>query len=201
MAGLFLSLEGIDGSGKTIQCWLLAHWLRARGRTVTACADPGGTPLGDQLRSLLLATRHDLCLPAEALLFMASRAQLTAEVIRPALDAGDVVIADRYTLSNVVYQGYAGGLDLELLRQAGRLATRDLEPDLTLVLDLDPALAATRRRGRSPDRFECKDAAYQAWVRAGYLAEARAHPERIRVIDASGDLDAVQQAINAMIPG
>src|SRR5437763_16107090 len=108
---LFLSLDGLDGTGKSTQCRLLAEWLRKQGQEVVECADPGGTLVGDAIREILLGRRHDMSLPCEALLFMASRAQLTAEVIRPALAAGHTVLADRYLLANVVYQGHAGGLD------------------------------------------------------------------------------------------
>jgi dTMP kinase len=192
--GLFLSLDGLDGTGKSTQCRLLADWLRERGHTVTTCADPGGTAVGDVLRSLVLEHRGELALPCEALLFMASRAQLTAEVIRPALDAGRIVVADRYLLANVVYQGHAGGLDPELLWTVGRLSTGGLEPDLTLVLDLAPE-QATQRRGRPADRVESRAAAYHRRVRDGFLAEAARRPERVHVIDAAGSVEAVQAQI------
>src|SRR5262245_26217996 len=136
--GLFLSLDGLDGTGKSTQCRLLAGWLRARGHAVTECADPGGTAVGDVIRALLLEHRGEMSVTCEALLFMASRAQLTAEVIRPALEAGQVVLSDRFILANVVYQGHAGGLDPEKLWEIGRLSSGGLEPDLTLVLDLPP---------------------------------------------------------------
>src|SRR5947207_6777762 len=149
----FISLDGLDGTGKSTQCRLLADWLRGRGLAVEQCADPGGTAVGTVVRDLLLHHRHEMALPCEALLFMASRAQLTAEVIRPALAAGRVVVCDRFLLANVVYQGHAGGLDVERLWDLGRFATGGLEPDLTLVLDLSPE-AALARRGRPPDRLE-----------------------------------------------
>src|SRR5207247_102986 len=117
--GPFISLDGLDGTGKSTQCRLLASWLRDRGYAVTECADPGGTSVGDLIRDLLLDRRREMSLPCEALLFMASRAQLTTQVIRPALDAGRAVVADRYLLANVVYQGQAGGLDPTLLWQIG----------------------------------------------------------------------------------
>src|ERR1700681_4322034 len=112
---LFISLDGLDGTGKSTQCRLLAEWLRHRGFLVTECADPGSTAVGDLIRDILLDHRHEMILPCEAFLFMASRAQLTAEVIRPALAAGRAVVADRYLLANVVYQGHAGGLDPDRL--------------------------------------------------------------------------------------
>src|SRR5438128_1414542 len=142
--------------------------------------DPGGTAVGDVVRDLLLHHRAELALPCEALLFMASRAQLVAEVVRPALEAGRAVVCDRFLLANVVYQGYAGGLDPNQLWDIGRFATGGLEPDLTLVLDLPPE-AALARRQRPPDRLESRDADYQARVREGFLMEARRQPGRIRV--------------------
>jgi dTMP kinase len=112
---LFISLDGLDGTGKSTQCRLLADWLQKRGHEVIECADPGGTLAGDAIREILLGHKHDLSLPCEAFLFMASRAQLTADVIRPALDAGRTVVSDRFLLANVVYQGHAGGLDPDRL--------------------------------------------------------------------------------------
>jgi dTMP kinase len=190
----FFSLDGLDGTGKSTQCALLADWLRGQGHEVATCIDPGGTPLGEQLRGLVLSHRHDLALPTEALLYMASRAQLTAEVIVPALQAGRIVVSDRYLLANVVYQGHAGGLDPELLWLAGRLSTGGLEPDVTIVLDLD-LHEAQRRRGRPADRIESRPQEYHARVRAGFLHEAQRQPERIRVLDASGPVAVVQERI------
>lgn len=190
----FLSLDGLDGTGKSTQCRLLADWLRTRGHAVTECADPGGTPVGATIRELLLDRRRTITLACEAFLFMASRAQLTAEVIRPALEAGHVVVSDRFILANVVYQGYAGGLDPELLWTMGRMATGGLEPDLTLILDLPVECALTRRKGPE-DRFESRDAAYQTRVREGFLAEARRHPDRLRIIDASQPIAVVHDCI------
>jgi dTMP kinase len=192
--GLFLSLDGLDGTGKSTQCRLLADWLRGRGYTVTTCADPGGTAAGDVIRDLLLNHRGDLTVACEAFLFMASRAQLVAEVIRPALRRGDMVVCDRFILANVVYQGHAGGLDPELLWKVGNLATDGLEPDLTAVLDL-PVEAARGRRKRPADRMENKDAGFHDRVRAGFLAEARRRPERIHVVDASAGVDEVAARI------
>jgi len=189
--GLFLSLDGIDGTGKSTQCRLLVDWLRGRGLDVVACADPGGTALGQELRQILLHGRHEITQAAKALLFMASRAQLVAEVICPALEAGKVVVCDRYLLANVVYQGHGGGLDVELLWQAGRLSTGGLEPDRTFVLDLPPE-AALARRDRPADRMENEPPEYHRRVREGFLAEARRRPERVVVLDAGPGIDEVQ---------
>jgi dTMP kinase len=190
----FLSLDGLDGTGKSTQCRLLADWLRGRGWGVVVCADPGGTPLGDVIRGLLLGRQYALSLPCEALLFMASRAELTAEVIRPALEKGQAVVADRYLLANVVYQGHAGGLDPAALWQTGLLATGGLEPELTLVLDLPVEVALGRCRA-TKDRVESRDLAYHARVRDGFLIEARRQPDRIRVLDAGRPIAAVHAEI------
>jgi dTMP kinase len=190
----FISLDGLDGTGKSTQCRLLADWLRQQGCAVTECADPGGTVVGDVIRDLLLDRRREMALPCEAFLFMASRAQLMAEVIQPALNNGHAVVADRYLLANVVYQGYAGGMDRDQLWQIGRLATGGLEPDLTLVLDLPLEVALPRRSGQ-PDRMESREAEYHARVRFGYLAEAARRPERIRVVDAGQSIEAVHKRI------
>jgi dTMP kinase len=190
--GLFLSLDGLDGAGKSTQCRLLAEWLRGQGHGVVTCIDPGGTAVGERIRELLL--NRDMTLPCEALLFMASRAQLVAEVIKPALDAGQTVLSDRFLLANVVYQGHAGGLEPEQLWTIGRFATGGVEPDLTIVLDM-PLEAASARRNRPADRVEGRELAYHRRVREGFLAEARRQPERIRVVDASGSVEAVQEAI------
>jgi dTMP kinase len=190
----FIALDGLDGTGKSTQCRLLAEWLRARGLAVTTCVDPGGTPLGQELRRIVLHHRGELAPACEALLFMASRAQLVAEVIRPALAHRHVVISDRFLLANVVYQGHGAGLDPAQLWEVGRLSTGGLEPDLTLVLDL-PIESALARRGRPADRLESRPADYHERVRRGFLSEAQRRPERVRVIDASGPVEVVQQAI------
>ena len=192
--GLLLSLDGIDGTGKSTQCRLLAEYLRAAGHDVIGCVDPGGTPLGQELRQILLLGRHALSPNCEALLFMASRAQLVAEVIRPALDAGRIVVSDRYLLANVVYQGHAGGLDVDQLWQVGALSTMGIEPDLTFVLDLPLDLALVRR-GRPADRMESRPRDYHERVRQGFLAEAKRRPDRRILVDATPGVEEIQAEI------
>lgn len=170
---MFISIDGVDGCGKTTQVALLAEWLKAGGREVVVCRDPGATPLGEALRLLLLEQddlQIDLC--SEMLLYMAARAQMVQQLISPALRAGKTVLCDRYLLANVVYQGRAGGLGAAKVWQVGRVATSRLMPDLTVVLDL-AAEEAARRRGRQPDRMERRGADFQRRVRKGFLAEAR----------------------------
>jgi dTMP kinase len=194
----FISLDGIDGTGKSKQCRLLAEWLRSRGWAVIQCTDPGGTPLGDKLREILLNQRHDISGMAEALLFMASRAELLTRIIRPALESGSLVLSDRYLLANVVYQGYGGGLNVDDLWSLGRLAAGGMEPELTLVLDL-AIDEAQRRRGRQPDRMESRQLDYHERVRQGFLTEAKKQPERIRVVSAAGGIEEVQSRIRAEV--
>ena len=190
----FFSLDGLDGAGKSTQCRLLAEWLRGRGFEVVECADPGGTEIGRLLRSLLLDHRREMTMTCEAFLFMASRAQLMAEIIRPALDNGRAVVCDRFLLANVVYQGHAGGLDPELLWTMGRLSSDGMEPDLTFVLDLPIDEALARRKGPA-DRVEIRDSSYHLRVRDGFRKEAERAPDRIVFIDASRGVEHVQQQI------
>jgi dTMP kinase len=196
----FFSLDGIDGTGKSTQCRMLVDWLTGLGVPALACADPGGTALGDQLRQILLASRADISDRAEALLFMASRAELVSRVIRPAVDAGTVVVSDRFVAANVAYQGHAHGLSPDDLWAVGQFATGDLLPDLTLILDL-PVEVAVARRGRSADRVEARGLDYLDRVRKGFLAEAARQPDRFRVVDAFPDLARVQQSLQELVIG
>ena len=198
-AARFIVLEGIDGAGKSSQVEPLVAWLRCCGRTVTTCRDPGATAAGDAIRSILL-DRHDLQLAptAEMLLYMAARAQLVSEVIRPSLARGEWVVSDRYLLANVVYQGHAGGLDPDTIRQVGAVATGGLEPDLVLLLDVDLDTAA-RRLARPLDKLENRGDEYRGRLRAGYLAESARRPDRIAVVDATGDPNTVQDNLREAI--
>lgn len=194
----FVCLDGIDGTGKSTQCRRLVDWLNANGVATVACADPGGTPLGDQLRQILLTSRADLSDRAEALLFMASRAELVARVIRPALDGGQVVVSDRFVTANVVYQGHAHGLPVDDLWAIGRFSAGGLMPDLTVILDL-PVEAAVARRGRSADRMEARGLEYLERVRRGFLAEAARQPDHMRVLDAAPDAAGVERQLRQLV--
>jgi dTMP kinase len=196
---MFFSIDGGDGCGKSTQLKFFQQWLAERGHTVVACRDPGSTPLGEAIRELLLH-RHDLAIDrrSEMLLYMAARAQLVEEVIRPAIAANKVVVSDRYLLANVVYQGYAGGLDIPSLWEVGRVATGGVIPDLAIVLDL-PLEAAAARMDRALDRMEQQGPAFHARVREGFLAEARRQPDRIVVIDASRTIEEVQCEIRTAV--
>ena len=195
----FIALDGIDGAGKSAQIGRLADWLRSRGQNVATCRDPGSTPVGDAVRSILL-DRHDLHLAAtaEMFLYMAARAQLVAEVVGPALGRGEWVVSDRYLLSNIVYQGHAGGIDPEDIRRVGGVATGGLMPDLVLLLDVDLE-TSSRRLDRPLDKLESRGDAFRARLRAGYLAEAAGQPERIVVIDATAGIDEVFARVRTAI--
>ncbi|WP_435010497.1 dTMP kinase [Tundrisphaera lichenicola] len=189
--GRFIVLEGPDGGGKTTQAARLADWLRSSGLEVVACREPGGTALGERIRTLVKEQSNlTIGMKAEMLLFMASRAQLVEEVIRPAIARGAVVIADRFLLSNVVYQGYAGGLDIEDLWRVGLVATGGLMPDLTLIVDVPPEIALARV-GPARDRIEDRGEFYRDQVRMGFLQAARDDPDRAIVVDGSLDADSV----------
>ena len=194
----FLSLDGIDGTGKTTQCRMLVEWLNAAGVPAIGCRDPGGTPFGDQLRQILLASASELSPRAETLSFMASRAELVARVIRPALESRQVVVSDRFVMANVVYQGHACGIPPEDVWAVGRFSTGCILPDLTIVLDL-PVDHAIARRARSADRMEGRGRDYLEKVRQGFRAEAARQPETVVLVDASPNADAVQCRLREIV--
>lgn len=192
---MFFSFDGLDGVGKTTQLELFCQWLRDAGHEIVSCYDPGSTPLGEAVRKILL-DRGDTPIDrrSEMLLFMAARAQLVAEVIRPALSAGKTVVSDRFLLANVVYQGYAGGLDVKEIWAIGQVATAGVKPNLTFVLDMPPE-AARERIGRPLDRMEIQTDDFQSKLRGGFLTEASRLPDEIVVIDASRAVAEVQADI------
>lgn len=191
--GRFITLEGPEGAGKTLQAERLAEALRARGSAVLLTREPGGTALGDRLRTVVLARDGGVIEPrTDALLFNAARAQLVGEVINPALATGIVVVCARFADSTLAYQGYGAGVPLDELRVLAGIATQGLVPDLTLLLDIDPAIGLARKADADRTRFEHDfDADFHARVRAGFLELAKGEPSRFKVIDASRDVDAV----------
>ena len=195
MPGLFITLEGPEGAGKTLQAERLADALKADGHAVRLTREPGGTRLGEQIRSIVLAATQGggaIEPVADALLFNAARAQLVAEVIRPALAAGEIVICARFADSTLAYQGYGAGVPLEDLRAVEEAATGGLVPDLTILLDVPPEVGLARKADASRNRFEAAfDLEFHRRVRDGFLDLARQQPERWRVIDATRDADAV----------
>jgi len=199
---LFIVFEGPEGSGKTTQMELLQQALEKAGVATTRTREPGGTPIGEQIRKVLHDRNNREMLPlTEALLYSAARAQHVAEVIRPALDRGEVVICDRYATSTLAYQGYGHGLDLDMLRAITDWATEGLYPDLIVYLDLDVRCGLERKRqalrgGQDGwNRMEEQAIAFHQAVRRGYLCMARSEPARWLIVDASKPVDAVQQQI------
>jgi dTMP kinase len=192
---MFFSFDGIDGTGKTTQIERFSEWLRQRGHEVVACRDPGSTKLGEAIRGILLGKDEvQISRMAEMLLYMASRAQLVEERIKPAIAAGKTVVSDRFLLANVVYQGHAGGLDVGRLWETGAFITQGIEPNLTFLLDM-PAASAQRRIQRELDRMEQHSDDFRERLRAGFLAEAALRPDRIVVIDAGSSIDDVHAQV------
>jgi dTMP kinase len=189
-AGLFITLEGVEGSGKTSHAALLAERLRAQGRSVLLTHEPGGTRAGEAIRAIFLDPAVSLHVSAELLLVLADRSQHVVEKLKPALARGEIVISDRYADSTTAYQGYGRGFDLRLLGDLNRLATNNVAPDLTILLDcsVETGLARTRLRTnegfRGPDRFEGADLDFHRRVRNGFLTLAQSEPARVRVVDA-----------------
>jgi dTMP kinase len=200
VAGLFITLEGGDGSGKSTQSALLAAWLENQGRTVVLTREPGGTDLGLELRDIVLHRRGHISPRAEALLYAADRAHHIATKVRPALDRGEIVLQDRYLDSSVAYQGAGRVLDATKVRDLSLWATEGLLPDLTILLDLDEALGRDRLRERTKyDRLEEEKQDFHARVRAAYLELAAAEPERFLVLRATDSIESLAEAIRARI--
>lgn len=191
--GRFITFEGPEGAGKTVQAQRLALELEARGHAVLLTREPGGTALGDRVRALVLDPAGGRIAPrADALLFNAARAQLVFEVIGPALDAGEVVVCARFADSTLAYQGYGAGVDLEPLRHLAEVATGGLAPDRTILLDIDPQIGLARKSADDRTRFETAfDLEFHTRVRAGFLELAAAEPHRFRTVDANRQPDAV----------
>ncbi len=196
---MFFSFDGIDGVGKTTQMQLLQEWLVGEGHQVVTCRDPGSTLLGERVREILLHSDESVRISshAEMLLYMAARAQLVAEVIRPAIESGQVVISDRFLLANIVYQGYAGGGDIDEIRNVGRVATGGLLPDCVFLLDMSPHQARDRL-GNSLDRIEQRGNDYRERLRVGFLAEAEVMGSTVHVIDADRPIDTIQSELRTI---
>jgi dTMP kinase len=196
LAGRFIVVDGPDGAGKSTQTALLAKALREQGVTVRQVRDPGGTAIGDRVREILLDPAcEEMAVRTELMLYMASRAQLVAEIVRPALQAGQCVLSDRYISSTIAYQG-AGGADVDEVRRVGDVAVGGLWPDLTILLDLpsDEGLARAAKRS-DPDRMEAKAREFHRRVRELFLAQARNDPSGNVVVDASGDQTTVHRRV------
>lgn len=202
MQGIFITLEGADGCGKSTQAGLLAAAIEATGRETVRLREPGGTPISEKIRALLLDPANAEMVPeCELLLYEASRAQLTRQVIEPALARGAVVLCDRYYDSTYAYQAGGRALPDALVRRANELGSCGVTPDRTLVLDLDPVTAYERATASGADRMEAEGLAFQERVRAAYLRLAAEEPDRVRVVDASGERDEVAERVLAELDG
>ena len=196
---MFVAFEGVDGAGKSTQVRLLGEHLERSGREVVICREPGGTSLGEELRRILLDPGSgDLQPEVEVLLFMAARAQLCNKVIRPGLESGKVVISDRFLWSSVVYQGVVGGLGVEEVLSIGRVATRSLLPDLTFLVDLDPA--ASHSGLDDGDRMESRGIEFQRRVREGFLALAEEFKDSFILVDGGASIEQVHQQVLDALP-
>lgn len=203
MKGLFITFEGTEGSGKSTQISLLAERLRSLGRAVRTLREPGGTPIGEEIRHTLKHSIQNQAMQAETelLLMNASRAQLVREVIRPALAAGEIVLCDRFYDSTTAYQGYGRQLDLKTVESVIRFAVGETRPDLTLLLVVPRQLSQERLSARQStlpfmrDRIEEADSSFFERVACGYQALAAAEPERVRIIDGSGSVSAIERAV------
>ncbi|MFH1702165.1 MAG: dTMP kinase [Nitrospirota bacterium] len=199
--GIFISFEGIEGSGKTKQSRLLYEYLRKSGYKVILTGEPGGTQIGLKIRDLLLSVENRKMTPvSELLLYNASRAQHIKEVILPALKKGFIVITDRFIDSTKAYQGYGRGIDLKLIEFFEKIVTEDIRPDLTLLLDLDVKIGLKRNRGiNKTDRLELEDVKFHKRVRDGYLKIAAKELERIKLIDATESIEEIHRKIIGIV--
>ena len=204
MRGLFITFEGIDGCGKSTQIDLLAEELRRRALDVVVTREPGGTVIGEAVRDVLVSDASVNIAPkAELLFIVGARAQHVAELIKPALEAGQVVLSDRYTDSTVAFQGHGRGLDLEMIDRLNSFATGGLQPDVTIVFDIDPSVARARLRARPVGgllgAFDDEQADFHVRVRQAYLTLAEREPSRVRVIDASGASGVTHAAVMGLV--
>jgi len=204
MKGLFITFEGIDGCGKSTQCELLRNYLEDSGREFIFVREPGGTVIGERIREILLDKKNTQMTPrTELLLFEAARAQITDEVIRPALDAGKIVLCDRFFDSSSAYQGMARGMGMDLVEELNMAATGGLKPDITFFFDISAseALARRGRRGEASDRIELAGLKFQEDVRQGYLKLAAGSDGRIVTIDASKGIEEIYEVIMSTLEG
>ena len=202
MRGIFITFEGMDGSGKTTQMQRLAHRLRTAGRTVLVTTEPGGPPIAQKIRRIILdAANPEISPVAEVLLYFASRAQNVDEWIRPALDRGDIVISDRFTDSSQVYQGVGRGLGIDTIQALDRIACRGLKPDLTILVDVDAESSLARARARNaaephPEtRMDDQSMDFHLKVHEAYHALAAAEPQRVKIVDGHAPIDELERAI------
>jgi dTMP kinase len=202
--GIFITIEGVEGSGKTTQARLLVDYLRGMDTPVTETREPGGTPIGEMIRRILLSpSNKGISAETELLLYLACRADHVERLIRPALERGEVVMSDRYTDATVAYQGFGRGLDIDRIRRLNEVATDGVFPELTVLLDLDAETGLARVAGRSEegatDRLESEELEFHKRVRAGYLHVASSEPDRVKTVRADGEIAVIQQNIRSII--
>jgi dTMP kinase len=203
----FITFEGIEGCGKTTQLKLLAQHLRARGQSVAVTREPGGCPIADRVREILLdAGNSAMTATTELLLYAAARAQHVAEVIKPALEAGHIVLCDRFTDATIAYQGYGRGLDQAVIAELNRLATGSIRPDLTVLVDCPVEMGLARAmarinnsQGAREERFELESLQFHRQVREGYLKLAERERDRFIVIDGAGNIEETEAAVAAAV--
>ncbi len=198
MKGKFITFEGSEGCGKSTQSEMLFAYLKARGFSVVYLREPGGVKLSEAIRGLLLDPKSTICPQAETLLYMAARAQVVEEIIKPALAAGKTVVCDRFLDSTIAYQGFGLGIDIKLIKTLGNFATQGIKPDLTVFLDL-PVKAGLKHRQDCCDRIEQRCLSYHEKVRKGYLRLAKAEPARIRVVKVMEDKFKTQNKIREVL--
>lgn len=200
MRGKFITFEGAEGSGKSTQIERAYQYLKdVRKKDVMILREPGGVMISEKIREILLDVKNtDMCSEAETLLYMAARAQLTEQVLLPALKQGKIVLCDRFLDSTVVYQGYGNGVDLKMIKTLGKFATQNVEPDLTLLFDIDAKMGLSRIQ-REKDRIEQRSLAYHNRVRRGYLLLARQNPKRMKVIPVNQGKDEISVLVRGHI--
>lgn len=197
--GKFFTVEGTDGSGKTTQYNLIADYLRDKGCDVVAARDPGGTKIGEDIRRIILdSVNSEMDNMTELMLYASSRAQLVAQVIKPAIERGSIVICDRFVDSNIAYQGFGRGMGTDLIRGINHAVTQGIEPDLTFFFDLPPGISMDRIGG-SADRLESEPADFHKRVYEGYMHLCREYPERIRRIECIGGIEDVFDKVRALL--
>ena len=199
MKGIFITFEGSEGSGKSTQIEMIKRFLKKKGKKVLFVREPGGVKISEKIRRILLdVTNKSMGAECETLLYMAARAQLVEEMIKPALKKGKIVLCDRFLDSTIAYQGYGCGVDIKHIKTVGIFATQGILPDLTIVFDI-PAQKGLSRIQRTKDRIERRDIAYHNKVRIGYLRIARKEPQRVKVIKVNKDKEAIHRIVQKEI--
>jgi len=198
MKGIFITFDGPEGCGKSTHSKLVVEYLKSKGKPVFHTREPGGTKIGELIREILLDQRNKgMSVMTEAFLYLSARAQIVNEIIKPELKKGKILICDRFQDATIVYQGYAGGIDIKLLKELGDISTNGLKPDLSIFLDID-AQAGLKRAG-CKDRMELKSVSFHKKVRNGYLALAKKEPKRVKVVQVKGSIEETQEKIRKII--